>query len=73
MQDDVDKNVIIVVHQKLRHLLTDKLRDKSGLLINLDLENREKVNDDYLSRLYPSSADITDFLIMFYFSLSRTP
>ena len=48
---DVDKKVIVVVHQKLQHLLTDEFRNKSSLLINLDLENREKVNEILLDRL----------------------
>jgi nucleoside-triphosphatase len=47
----VDKKVIVVVHQKLQHLLTDEFRNKSSLLINLDLENREKVNQILLDRL----------------------
>ena len=48
---DVDKKVIVVVHQKLQHPLTDEFRNKSSLLINLDLENREKVNQILLDRL----------------------
>jgi nucleoside-triphosphatase len=49
---DVDKKVIVVVvHQKLQHLLIDEFRNKSSLLINLDLENREKVNEILLDRL----------------------
>jgi nucleoside-triphosphatase THEP1 len=48
---DVDKKVIVVVHQKLQHLLTDEFRNKSSLLINLDLENKEKVNQILLDRL----------------------
>ncbi len=47
----VDKKVIVVVHQNLQHLLTDEFRNKSSLLINLDLENREKVNEILLDRL----------------------
>jgi len=38
----VDKKVIVVVHQKLHHPLADQFRKKSSLLINIDLENREK-------------------------------
>lgn len=41
----VDKKVIVVVHQKLHHPLTDQFRKKSSLLINIDLENREKVSE----------------------------
>ena len=48
---EVDKKVIVVVHQKLQHLLTDEFRNKSSLLINLDLENREKVNEILFDRL----------------------
>jgi nucleoside-triphosphatase THEP1 len=48
---DVDKKVIVVVHQKLQHPLIDEFRNKSSLLINLDLENREKVNEILLARL----------------------
>jgi nucleoside-triphosphatase len=47
----VDKKVIVVVHQKLQHPLTDEFRNKSSLLINLDLENREKVNQILLDKL----------------------
>ena len=48
---DVDKKVIVVVHQKLQHLLADEFRNKSSLLIKLNLENREKVNEILLDRL----------------------
>ena len=48
---DVDKKVIVVVHQKLRHPLIDEFRNKSSLLINLDSENREKVNVILLDKL----------------------
>jgi nucleoside-triphosphatase len=48
---DVDKKVIVVVHQKLQHLIIDEFRNKSSLLINLDLKNREKVNEILLGRL----------------------
>ena len=47
----VDKKVIVIVHQKLQHLLTDEFRNKSSLLINLDLENRDKVNQILFDRL----------------------
>ncbi len=39
-----DKNVIVVVHQKLRHPLIDEFRNKSEVLIELGLKNREKVD-----------------------------
>jgi nucleoside-triphosphatase len=48
---EVDKKVIVVVHQKLQHPLTDEFRNKSSLLINLDLKNREKVNEILLDTL----------------------
>jgi nucleoside-triphosphatase len=48
---DVDKKVIVVAHQKLQHPLIDEFRNKSSLLINLDLENREKVNVILLDKL----------------------
>lgn len=48
---NVDKKVIVVVHQKLQHLLTEEFKNKSSLLINLDLQNREKVNELLLDRL----------------------
>ena len=47
----VNKKVIVVVHQKLQHVVTDEFIDKSGLLINLGLENRDKVNEILLKRL----------------------
>ena len=50
---EVDKKVIVVVHQKLQHLLIDEFRNKSSLLIDLDLENREKVNEILFDRLKP--------------------
>ena len=39
----VNKKVIVVVHQKLQRVVTDEFRDNSALLINLGLENRDKV------------------------------
>ena len=47
----VDKKVIVVVHQKLQHVVTDEFRDKSSLLINLGLENRDQVNEILLDKL----------------------
>ena len=48
---DVDKKVIVVAHQKLHHPLIDQFRNKSSLLIILNLENREKVNEILLDGL----------------------
>jgi nucleoside-triphosphatase len=39
-----EKKVIVVVHQKLQHPLIDEFRNKSSLVIELDLKNREEVN-----------------------------
>ena len=48
----VEKKVVVVVlHQKLQHHLIDEFRNKSSLLINLDLQNREKVNETLLNKL----------------------
>ena len=47
----VNKKVIVVVHQKLQHVITHEFRDKSSFLINLGLENRDKVNEILLKRL----------------------
>ena len=48
---DVDKKVIVVLHHKLQHLLIDEFRNKSSLLINLNFQNREKVNEILVDRL----------------------
>ena len=48
---NVDKKIIIVMHQKLRHPLTDQFRNNASLLINVDLDNREKVSEILLNRL----------------------
>lgn len=48
---DVDKKVIVVVHQKIQHPLTEQFKKKSSLIINLDLENRAKVSQILLNRL----------------------
>jgi nucleoside-triphosphatase len=48
---DVDKKVIVVVHQKLQHPLTEQFRKKSNLLISLDLGNRDKINEKLVDRL----------------------
>ena len=47
----VDKKLIVVIHQKLQHPLIDQFKKKSSLIINLDLENRAKVNQILLNRL----------------------
>jgi nucleoside-triphosphatase len=47
----VEKKVVVVLHQKLQHPLIDEFRNKSSLLINLDLENRKKVNEILLDKL----------------------
>lgn len=48
---DVDKKVIVLVHQKLQHPLAEQFRKKSRLLISLDLEYREEINEILLDRL----------------------
>jgi nucleoside-triphosphatase len=48
---DVDKNVIVVLHQKLQHPLTEQFKKKSSLIIDLNLENRENVNQILVNRL----------------------
>ncbi len=48
---EVDKKVIVVVHQKLQHHPIDEFRNKSSLLVDLDFENREKVNEILLDKL----------------------
>jgi nucleoside-triphosphatase len=48
---DVDKKVIVVIHQKLQHAVTDEFRDKSSLLIDVGLENRDNINEILLDRL----------------------
>jgi nucleoside-triphosphatase len=47
----IDKKVVVVVHQKLQHPLIEQFKRKSSLIINLDLENRAKVNEILLNRL----------------------
>lgn len=46
-----DKNVIVVVHQKLEHALVNEFREKSGALIGINLGNREKVAKILLDKL----------------------
>jgi nucleoside-triphosphatase len=47
----VDKKVIVVIHQKLQHPLIEQFKEKSRLIINIDLENGAKVNQILLKRL----------------------
>jgi nucleoside-triphosphatase len=47
----VEKKVVVVVHQKLQHPLIDEFRNKSSILIDLNLQNREKVNEILLDKL----------------------
>lgn len=42
-----DKNVIVVVHQKLEHPLVNELRKKSSYLISINLGNRKKLLKHY--------------------------
>ena len=48
---EIDKKIIVVVHQMLRHPLVEQFKNKSSFLINIDLENREKVNEILLHGL----------------------
>jgi len=48
---DVQKKVIIVIHQKVQHPLVAQFRKKSSLLITLDLGNREKIKEILLGRI----------------------
>src|SRR5215469_1785939 len=42
---NVDKKVVSVVHQKLKHVVIDQFTYRSSYLRNLSLENRDKVNE----------------------------
>jgi len=48
---DVDKKVIVVLHQKIQHPLTEQFKKKSSLIIDLNLENRENVIQMLVNRL----------------------
>lgn len=47
----IDKKVIVVVHQKLQHPVIDRFKNKSSLILNLELKNREKVREMLLNRI----------------------
>ena len=47
---NVDKKVIVVVHQKIVHAVTDEFRYKCSLLIEMNLQNREKISEILLSK-----------------------
>jgi nucleoside-triphosphatase len=46
-----DKNVIVVVHQKLEHPLVNQFREKSSSLISINLGNRKEVSKILLDKL----------------------
>jgi len=48
---DLDKSIIAVVHKKLQHPLIDRFREKASFMINLDIQNRNKVPYLLLDRL----------------------
>jgi len=48
---DVDKKVIVVLHEKIQHPLTEQFKKKSSLIIDLNLENRENVIQMLVNRL----------------------
>jgi nucleoside-triphosphatase len=50
---NTDKRVIVVMHQKLEHPLTDEFRKKSSSLININLGNREGLIETLLDKLSP--------------------
>jgi nucleoside-triphosphatase THEP1 len=47
---NVDKKVIVVVHQKLVHAVTDEFRYKCCLLVEMDLQNREEISEILFSK-----------------------
>ena len=48
---NTDKKIIVIIHQKLEHTLTDEFRKKSSSLININLGNRERAIETLLNRL----------------------
>ena len=46
----VDKKVIVLTHHKLQHHLIEQFKKKTGLIINIDFENRAKVKQILLNR-----------------------
>lgn len=48
---ELDKPVIVVIHKRLHHPLIEQFRNKANILINVDLQNRNKVPDLLLDRL----------------------
>jgi len=48
---ELNKPIIVVVHKRLQHPVIDQFRKKASLLINVDLQNRNKVPDLLLGRL----------------------
>jgi nucleoside-triphosphatase len=46
-----EKKVIVVVHQKMEHVLVNEFREKSSSLISVNFGNREKVIELLLDRL----------------------
>jgi nucleoside-triphosphatase len=48
---DLDKPIIAVVHKKLQHPVIDRFREKASFMINLDIQNRNKVPYLLLDRL----------------------
>ena len=48
---NTDKKIIVIMHQKLEHPITDEFRKKSSSLININLGNRERVIETLLNRL----------------------
>jgi nucleoside-triphosphatase THEP1 len=47
---NVDKKVTVVVHQKLVHAVIDEFRYKCSILLEMNLQNREKISEILLSK-----------------------
>ncbi|MFQ5940187.1 MAG: NTPase [Nitrososphaerales archaeon] len=47
----LDKHIIVVVHKKLNHPVIEQIREKASFMINLDIQNRNKVPYLLLERL----------------------
>ena len=48
---ELDKHIIAVVHKRLKHPVIDRYREKTSFMIELDIQNRNKVPYLLLDRL----------------------
>lgn len=48
---ETDKTVIIVVHKRLQHPITDQLKKRASFIINIDIQNRDRAHSLLLDRL----------------------